>query len=118
MRAPHLRLSAGTVVLALALAACGATSSSNPVATDKVKLPPSYLFSPAAITVRAGTTVTWTNSDNFTHSVRMPPQNGRIIGVMHPGETVTFTFATPGTYPYDCSFHPQNMRGTVTVTSG
>jgi plastocyanin len=115
---PRLALSVALVLLALSATACGSSASQNPVATDQVKLPPSYLFSPAAITVKAGTTVTWTNSDNFTHSVRIPAENGKIIGVMHPGQRVTYTFSTPGTYHYDCSFHPTNMKGTVVVTSG
>jgi plastocyanin len=106
------------LILALSLVSCGSAAGSNPVATNQVSLPPSYLFSPASITVKAGTTVTWTNSDNFTHSVRIPSQNGKVIGVMHPGEKVTYTFASPGTYHYDCSFHPNNMQGTVVVTSG
>jgi plastocyanin len=38
-----------------------------------------------------------------------------MVGTMKPGEAVSFTFAKAGTYRYDCSFHPQNMKGTVTV---
>jgi plastocyanin len=108
--------SAIIAVLALALAACGTQAPATPVATEHVNLPPSYLFSPAIITVKVGTTVTWTNHDNFTHSVRIPAQNGKVVGVMHPGQSVTYSFPAPGTYHYDCSFHPQNMKGTVVVT--
>ena len=36
---------------------------------------------------------------------------------MKPGETVTYTFAAPGTYPYICTFHPQDMRGVVQVVA-
>ena len=114
----RLRLSAAALALALNLTACGSSTSSNPVATDHVSLPPSYLFSPATITVKAGTTVTWTNSDNFTHSIRIPAQSGKTIGIMHPGQKVTYTFSSPGTYHYDCTFHANNMKGTVIVTSG
>lgn len=39
-------------------------------------------------------------------------------GVMHPGGKITHGFDKPGTYRYDCSFHPNNMQGTVIVTSG
>ena len=106
------------LALALLLVGCGGEASGAPVATNRVDLPPSYLFSPANISVKAGTTVTWTNHDNFTHSVRIPAQNGKVVGTMHPGQSVTFTFSSAGTYKYDCSFHPQNMKGTVVVTSG
>jgi plastocyanin len=106
--------------LAAGIAGCApgsGSTSGSPVATTEVRLPPSYKFEPAAITVAAGSTVTWTNADNFTHSVQF--EDGGLPGdprVMPPGQQTTFTFATPGTYHYRCSFHPQNMQGTVTVT--
>ena len=110
---------AATFLAVLALAAIGCSSSgsgsaanASPVATTSVDLPKSYKFAPAAITVTAGSTVTWTNDDNFTHSVRIeggPPM------VMKPGEKATFTFDKAGTFKYDCSFHPQNMQGRVVV---
>ena len=103
----------------VALAAIGCASSNaggpnaSPVATTSVDLPKSYKFAPAAITVTAGSTVTWTNDDNFTHSVRI---EGGTPMVIKPGEKTTFTFDTPGTFKYDCSFHPQDMKGEVVVT--
>ena len=115
--------------LAIAVAAgLGACSPSAPgasaepvgdtaVATSSVDLPPSYRFSPPAISVAAGTTVTWTNHDNFTHSVQF--LDGGLPSepmVMQPGASTTFAFTAPGTYRYQCHLHPQNMRGTVTVT--
>ena len=105
----------------VALAAIGCASSNaggpnaSPVATTSVDLPKSYKFEPAAITVKAGSTVTWTNDDNFTHSVRI---EGGTPMVMKPGEKATFTFDKAGTFKYDCSFHPLDMKGTVVVTGG
>jgi len=109
-----------TIVLAvLALVAVGCSTSSaadaSPVATTTVDLPKSYKFAPAAISVTAGDTVTWTNHDNFSHSVRI--EGGEPL-VMKPGESVTHTFDAPGTFRYDCSLHPQNMKGTVVVVGG
>jgi len=95
----------------------GAGTGGAPVVTSTVDLPPSYRFAPAAIAVATGTTVTWTNHDNFTHSVQF--LDGGLPTeplVMQPGAAATFTFAAPGTYSYQCHLHPQNMRGTVTVT--
>jgi len=91
-----------------------AATPAGPVATDHVDLPRSYLFSPADISVAAGATVTWTNSDQFTHSVRLV-DGDRMVGILKPGDIVSFTFAAAGTYRYECTFHPQNMKGTVTV---
>lgn len=101
---------------ALVALACARTESgSTPVATNRVELPPSYLFRPSAITVAAGTGVTWVNHDRFTHSVRLVDDGGA-IHVLRPGESVTVAFATPGLHHYDCSFHPRDMHGTVAVT--
>ncbi|HEY5629777.1 MAG TPA: plastocyanin/azurin family copper-binding protein [Candidatus Limnocylindrales bacterium] len=104
--------------LATGLTACaqgGAPAAA--VATSHVDLPPSYRFAPAAITVAAGTTVTWTNDDHFTHSVQF--LDGGLPSdphVMQPGSSTSFTFTTPGTYHYQCHLHPTDMQGTVTVT--
>lgn len=104
-------------LLACILAACGgsAVSATNATPTTHVDLPRSYRFDPAAISVSAGKTVTWTNDDNFTHSVRLIDMNNQIVGVMHPGDHVSYTFTKPGTYHYDCSFHPHDMQGIVVV---
>lgn len=114
MKRRHLGL--GTGVAAVCFAACArAGSDAAPVATNRVELPPSYLFRPAAITVTAGTAITWVNHDHFTHSVRLLDDGGT-IHVLRPGDSVTVSFASPGLHHYDCSFHPRDMHGTVTVT--
>jgi plastocyanin len=112
----------GSIVLVVLLVGCSAAGSggtaASPVVTTTVDLPPSYRFAPTAITVKAGATVTWTNHDNFSHSVAF--LDGGLAAaplVMKPGETTTFTFPSAGTYHYQCSFHPQNMQGTVVVTA-
>jgi plastocyanin len=99
----------------LLLAACAPAAQAEPVATDQVNLPPSYRFEPAAITVPDGTTVTWTNNDNFTHNVRLIDDGGDVLE-LPPGESVSFTFTGPGEHRYDCSFHPTDMTGVVVVT--
>ncbi len=104
----------GIVIL---LAACAPQEAAEPVATDHVDLPPSYKFEPAAITVPDGTTVTWTNSDNFTHNVRLLDDGGDEL-TLAPGESVSFTFTGAGEHRYDCSFHPNDMQGVVIVTEG
>jgi plastocyanin len=106
------------VATALGIAGCATgEEAGTPVATSRVDLPPSYRFAPAAITVSAGTTVTWTNDDHFTHSVQFLdgglPSEPR---VMDPGASTTYAFTQPGTYHYQCHLHPTDMRGSVTVT--
>ena len=100
---------------ALLLVACAPQTSAEPVATNQVDLPPSYRFEPAVITVPDGTTVTWTNHDNFTHNVRLLDDGGDVLD-LPPGESVSFTFTSRGEHRYDCSFHPNDMSGVVVVS--
>jgi plastocyanin len=121
MKGSRLMAAASIAVLSLSLVACagqgsGGTAGGSPVATTQVDLPKSYKFAPAAIVVPVGATVTWKNSDNFTHSVQLDGEASP-GSVMKPGETTTHTFDKAGTFTYVCAFHPQDMRGSVTVTA-
>lgn len=91
---------------------CGSSESSEPVATTEVLMPKSYRFEPKTIEVDAGDEVTWRNEDNFTHTVEIEGQEEMKA---EPGESVSFTFSTPGTYEYVCTLHSHDMRGTVIV---
>ena len=113
----RLACTAAIVAVAFLIAGCSAGPAASPVATDQVDLPRSYKFVPADISVALGTTVTWTNNDQFTHSVRLVDDGGDVF-VIKPGETVSYTFEEPGLRHYDCSFHPHDMKGTVLVTGG
>jgi len=105
------------ILIALVFAACSqAATPATPVATNQVDLPRSYRFVPEDITVPSGTEVTWTNNDNFTHSVRLLSSGE--VQMMKPGESVSRTFTTPGLYRYDCSLHPNDMKGSVLVEGG
>jgi plastocyanin len=95
--------------------ACGPSpDSAAPVHTSRVDLPPSYRFDPPVIEVPAGTTVTWTNRDNFTHSVQV---DGGQVHDIKPGQAVSIAFDEPGEYAYRCTYHAQNMKGKVLVTA-
>ena len=102
-------------LIGLLLGACAPQAAAEPVATDTVNLPPSYRFEPAAISVADGTTVTWTNNDNFTHNVRLLDDGAEELD-LPPGESVSFTFTGPGEHRYDCSFNPNDMSGVVIVS--
>jgi plastocyanin len=94
-------------------AGCGGSDTSKPVATTEVEMVKSYRFDPKAIEIKAGDTVTWTNEDNFTHTVKVEGQEDHKVG---RGESVEITFDKPGTYDYVCTLHSQDMDGTVIVT--
>ena len=85
--------------------------------TTKVELPKSYKFAPAAIQVTQGATVTWTNNDNFPHTVKLL-DGSDVLKQLPIGASATITFNRPGVIYYECSIHPSQMHGKVTVTSG
>ena len=98
---------------ALLAAGCGGSGeSSEPVATTEVQMVKSYRFDPKVIEIEAGDTVTWTNEDNFTHTVEV---EGREDLEVEQGESVEVTFDEPGTYDYVCTLHSRDMDGTVIV---
>src|SRR4051812_32963466 len=69
------------------------SSSAVPVATDTVSIA-DMAFNPADIKVKAGTKVTWTNSDNVSHTVtESDGQDGPKSDTLTPGQTYSFTFA-------------------------
>jgi amicyanin len=74
-----------------------------------------FSFSPATLTVPAGTTVTWTNRDDIPHTV-VSTADPRLFKskVLDTDDKFSFTFSKPGTYPYFCSIHPK-MTGKVVV---
>ncbi len=71
-----------------------------------------FTFEPAQLTVKVGTTVTWTNRDDIPHTVVAA---GKFRSkTMDTDGTFTFTFTAAGEYKYFCSLHP-HMAGTVKV---
>jgi len=93
-----------------------AGSSSTATQTDAVTIK-DFAFSPAKITVKVGTKVTWTNQDSIGHTVTAddPSSDAPDSPTFGKGETYSFTFNKAGTYNYHCTPHPY-MKGTVVVT--
>lgn len=75
-----------------------------------------FAFDPGSLTVKAGTTVTWTNQDSVPHIVAS--DTGSPVpftsGSLPNGAPYSFTFKQAGTYTYHCSIHP-SMKGTIVV---
>ena len=125
------------VAVLFTLAACGGATSANsssvtPTATRALSPTPvpswpqatppvsggasvsikNFAYSPQSLTIKVGTTVTWTNEDDVTHSVTA--DTGGFNASIGPGETVSFAFTKLGTYQYHCNPHP-DMLGTIVV---
>jgi len=73
-----------------------------------------FIFSPKTQTVKAGTTVTWTNRDDIVHGIAASNNAFQKSPAMDTDDSYSFTFTTPGTYQYFCYLHPQ-MVGSIVV---
>jgi plastocyanin len=77
-----------------------------------------YTFSPAAVTISAGDTVTWTNHDSAAHNIVVSSGPETFSSpTLQTGQSFSHTFTMSGTYSYYCSIHPE-MKATVTVSGG
>jgi plastocyanin len=93
-------------------AGCSSGAASAPVATTEVTMAKSYRFEPKAIEIERGQSVTWTNDDNFTHTVKVDGQDDHRV---EQGKSVSISFDKPGTYHYLCTLHSRDMDGEVIV---
>jgi plastocyanin len=129
-------------IAALGLAACGAGGSTAaartqpPITADPamagmpMAAPPArsgpavgtnavaisnFKFGPAAVTVKVGSTVTWTNTDDEAHTVFFEFDGSRSPILVNGANVYHKSFSIPGTFVYHCTIHPF-MTGTVVVT--
>ena len=97
---------------ATVLADCGVASVA--LAADQAVAISGFSFSPGSVTIAVGDTVTWTNSDAQAHTATADDGSWD-TGTLANGASGTITFSTAGTFAYECSIHPQQMRGLVVV---
>lgn len=103
---------AASMVLALAALPAVEKSLAAPATAGEVKID-NFSFTPATLTVKLGTPLTWTNGDDIPHTVVSDDQTFK-SRVLDTDEKFTFTPSKPGTYTYFCSIHPK-MIGKVVV---
>lgn len=144
-------------VLVLATAGCGGkttaakSQSPTPTASESQRLPNTVevvdssqggIFRPQAMTVPAGTVITWQQTGTAAHTVQSvktlfnshpscsiegtQPHFRESTGCMKKGDTFTFKFTSPGQYFYYCLPHgspgetleepAHGMAGTINVT--
>lgn len=88
-------------------------ATNNSVKADVVEIK-DFAYQPSDITVKKGTTVTWTNRDNTAHTVTADNGNGPDSELLSKGQSYSYTFNEAGVFSYFCKPHP-SMRGKVTV---
>ena len=89
----------GGLTLAVALSAHAAPA---PI-TIKID---NFTYSPPALVIPVGTTVTWINEDDVPHTAVSDDHATFRSKPMDTDDRYSFTFTTPGAYPYFCSIHP------------
>ncbi len=78
-------------------------------------------FTPPKVKISKGTTITWSNLDNFDHTVNTDshPAHTYFLGqnskTLTNGDTYSVTFETPGIYLYHCTPHADVMSGQILV---
>ena len=87
-----------------------ATATESPAAIVDTK---DFAFSPNPVTIEAGDTVLFKNSDTVGHTVAADDK-AFDSGDMPTGATFTHTFEKPGTYAYFCAYH-RFMHATIIV---
>lgn len=76
------------------------------------KPPPTWRYEPATLTVKVGTTVTWTNAGAVAHTATADDGKTFDSGLMRPKATFSITLKTAGTFAYHCTYH-RWMKGTI-----
>jgi plastocyanin len=87
----------------------------TPAASGRDVVIDNFSFAPAAISVPAGSTVTWTNHDDVPHNVVSTEQKFK-SPVLDTDQKFSRQFSDAGVYKYFCGLHPR-MTGQVTVTT-
>ncbi len=115
------------ILVTLLVGACSNSATTAPSAASPGGAPgaqsvtiQNFSFQPTSLTVRVGSTVTWTNKDGTGHTVTADDgsfkSNTIRTGTTYDMTGTSFkqTFTKAGTYSYHCSIHT-SMKGTITV---
>ena len=99
--------------LAVVIVLAGLTSGQALAADVQVKIA-NFTFDPPTLTVKAGTTVTWVNTDDIPHVVS--EKDGKFRSpALDTDDKFSQVFSAAGTIEYYCAIHP-HMMGKIVVT--
>jgi plastocyanin len=103
----------GAAVGSVLAAGVGLARAEEPASVISID---NFSFTPAMLTVKAGTTVTWTNKDDLPHGIASSNKAFTRSKALDTDDSYSFTFTTAGTYQYFCYLHP-HMVGSIVVES-
>ena len=109
---------AAAAVLALSFALVVGLGSPASAQTEVVIDMPNFNFVPDMVTVQVGTKVTWRHTQmGVPHDVTSDTGAFMSARRMMMGDSYSYTFTQPGTYPYTCTIHSQRQKGTIVVVA-
>jgi plastocyanin len=104
------------IPLAAAVLAIGANASTAATHATKYVSITRTAFVPASVSVYAGDSVTWTNSDTVNHQV-VSQAAGFASPILKPNETFSYTFNKVGKFSYKDALSNKTGGGTVRVVA-
>jgi plastocyanin len=111
-RCVRVNLASSVATVVVSVATTIATPMARAEAPDLVVIK-NFMFSPMALTIKAGSTVTWKNLDGEPHTVVNDAGMFR-SAALDQNDSYQFKFDKPGVYNVFCGIHP-NMKETITV---
>lgn len=108
-----LVIAIGSLALVLAVVLRSGTAAGQTAQTQPEIKVDNFTFTPETLTVRANSTVTWTNKDDVPHVIASTDGLFRSKG-LDTDDHYSFQFTKPGTYNYFCAIHPK-MTGKIIV---
>ena len=106
------RVSRALFLSAVVIAVTAGFSATHAETPNEVVIK-NFMFSPMALTIKTGSTVTWKNLDGEPHTVVNDAGLFR-SAALDQNDTYQFKFDKPGVYKIFCGIHP-TMKETITV---
>jgi plastocyanin len=108
------RATVGTAAATASVSGAAAASPTVPGSLLEVEVSDNK-YTPSNLTVPAGSKVTWVWTGQRTHSVEGSFGGQTVASEKQNGGRFSFTFATKGTFDYQCGVHGAAMSAKVTV---
>ena len=113
---------AAVAVLALAGAACGGDDGSETGggpsdaggAADQTITIADFTFDPSELTISGSTSIEVVNQDDAEHSFTLDDDS--VSQDVEGGASATVTIAPAASIGFHCEYHPDTMKGTITVS--
>ena len=112
-------------LLALGASACTSDSSTGDTggstaatggggAADQTITIKDFAFDPSTLTISGSTTIEVVNQDDTEHSFTLDDDS--VSQDVEGGESATVTIAPTASIGWHCEYHPDTMKGTITVS--